>query len=304
MITAAHCLADGAPDRIRFGESYSGYERRSDVERCEADPAYAETQSAADDIGFCVLVDPVEELAPIPILAGCEVEHLQVGAIAAIVGFGVPEEGGSYGRKRYAFTTIHDELRADGTLQIGDDGANGCIGDSGGPALLQLADGTWRVAGLFSHGPPCGGGPNTFRVLADRVAWLEEHSGFDITPCFDDDGLWTASPECDAFDADPRVSVDGWERYCDGQRITPSPTCEAMQSGSSTSGDASSSSTTIGDAQSDTSTSAMLATSDGEGCGCTAHAKGRGEFTPAMSMMWAAVVLLRVFAPRKAARDH
>jgi len=230
MVTAAHCIEGGVPARIRFGESYSGDERRSDIERCEPHPDYAASQSAADDIGYCVLVEPATELAPIPLLAGCETEHLQVGTIAAIVGFGVPEDGGSFGRKRYAFTTVASELHADGTIEIGDDGANGCIGDSGGPALVQLPDGTWRVAGVFSRGPLCGGGPNTFRVPGDRLAWIEERSGFDVTPCFDADGSWSASPDCDAFDADPRLSDDGWERYCDGERITPMPTCESSQS--------------------------------------------------------------------------
>jgi MYXO-CTERM domain-containing protein len=292
MITAAHCLADGTPDRIRFGESYSGWERRSDVERCEADPAYADSEHAADDIGYCVLVDPVDDLAPVPVLAGCETQHLQIGTITAIVGFGLEMENGSFGRKRYAFTTVADELRADGTIVIGDAGANGCIGDSGGPALVELPDGTWRVAGLFSHGPACGGGPNTFRVLADRVTWIEERSGFDITPCFDDDGVWSPSAECDAFDADPRLSEDGWEHFCDGPRITPSATCASpLGETSSGSGATSSSGGSSGDTNAsagDTTTSSMLETTSGEGCGCTADPdRPRGDFSV---WMWGAVL--------------
>ena len=298
MVTAAHCIEGGVPGRIRFGESYSGDERRSDIERCEPHPDYAASQSAADDIGYCVLVEPAAELAPIPLLAGCETEHLQVGTIAAIVGFGVAEDGGSFGRKRYAFTTIASELHADGTIEIGDDGANGCIGDSGGPALVQLPDGTWRVAGVFSRGPLCGGGANTFRVPGDRLAWIEERSGFDVTPCFDDAGSWSASSECDAFDADPRLSVDGWERYCDGERVTPVPTCESSQSETSSDSGASSSSSSSSDGT-DTSTSATSVTSSGDGCGCATDPERRG---PLAALMWAFVLMSRGFAQRTATR--
>lgn len=276
MVTAAHCLADGVPDRVRFGEAYTPYEHRIDVERCEVYPAYLESDAAVDDFAFCVLTEPVDELAPIPLLAGCEVELMQPGTVAVLVGFGIPAEGESYGRKHYGFTTVYARLGDGSTVMIGDEGVNGCIGDSGGPAFVQLSDGTWRSVGVFSRGPICGGGPSTYVVLAGRLAWIEEHSGFDLTPCYDDDGEWEASPECAAFAADPRSSDGDWDHYCDGERRDPMPTCEPMQSASSSSsgGDASSSSSSGAEDSSSTGPSAADAS---EGCGCTAAgARSRG----------------------------
>ncbi len=290
VVTAAHCLAEGAPDRIRFGESYTSWERRIDVVECGVDPDYAQTEASADDLGYCVLADPVD-IAPIPLLAGCEMDAVHPGTVAAIAGYGVEQdEGGSYGRKRYAFTTVASELREDGTIRVGDEGASGCIGDSGGPAIVQLADGTWRALGVLSQSPACGTGPSTYRTLVDRIAWLEAESGFDVTPCWDDDGAWEAGPACAGFDADPRESDGDWIQFCDGERIEPTQTCEpTIADTSSSSGgettDASSSSSSEGSS----STGEPAATSDA-GCGCTAHGAPRAGF---FAMIWVAYVGVR-----------
>jgi hypothetical protein len=299
MVTAAHCLAAGSPDRVRFGEAYAPYEHRLDVERCEVYPAYAESDAATDDLAFCVLVQSADELPPIPLLAGCEVEHLQRDTVAVIVGFGIPAEGESYGRKHYAFTTVYHVADVGGTVMIGDDGANGCIGDSGGPALVQLPDGTWRAVGVFSRGPDCGGGPSTYRVLADRLAWIEERSGFDITPCFDDDGEWEASPECAGFDADPRTSDGDWDHYCDGERLAPTQTCQSQQSdtsSASSSSESSASSESSGSAES--STSASSETDASEGCGC------RTDSAPERAFLWVVVAFVAGYSARTCKRTR
>jgi hypothetical protein len=270
MVTAAHCLAEGVPDRIRFGESYSSWERRIDVLYCGVDPDYAQTESTADDVGYCVFADPVD-IAPIPLLTSCETDALQPGTVAVIAGYGVAEEEDSfYGRKRYAFTTIASELRSDGTIRVGDEGASGCIGDSGGPALMQLADGTWRAIGVLSWSPECGTASSTYLVLADRVAWLEAETGFDVTPCWDEDGAWEDGPDCAGFDADPREFDSDWNHFCDGARIEPVLTCEPIVNDTSTSssdGSSSSDGASSSSAEDSTSTGEPAASGDG-GCGC------------------------------------
>lgn len=290
MVTAAHCLASGVPDRIRFGESYSSWERRIDVLRCDANPDYEESEAARDDFAVCVLADPVDELAPIPLIAGCETDALQEGTVAVIAGYGVTDEGGAYGRKHYAFTTLASELRSDGTIRVGDEGASGCNGDSGGPALVQLEDGTWRAIGVLSHSPDCGTGPSTYRVLADRIAWLEEKSGFDLSPCWDEDGAWEQGPECAGFDADPRASTEDWVHFCDGERLQPQQTCEPMLADtSSTSSDGASSSSSSSSDEGSSSTGDPAASGDA-GCGCRSDGDPHTGF---FAMIWVAYAIVR-----------
>jgi trypsin len=263
MVTAAHCLAGGDPATVHFGETHNPYEHRIDVERCEAYPDFATTDATEDDFGYCVLVDPAKGLAPVPLLTTCELGEIAVGRVAVMVGYGLPDDDGNFGRKRYAFTTMASELRADGSVLVGDVGANGCIGDSGGPALVQLDDGSWRAVGVLSRGPGCGNGADAYRVLADRIAWLEERSGFDLSPCHDGDA-WSPNEDCASLDADPRIAGDGWAVFCDGPRITPSPSCE-MAASDSSSGEATSSS---GETSNDTSSSGGGASPSSDGCGC------------------------------------
>jgi hypothetical protein len=285
MVTAAHCLAGGDPETVHFGESHNPYEHRIDVERCEAYPDFATTDATEDDFGYCVLVGPAMGIAPVPLLTTCELDEIAVGRVAVIVGYGLPDDEGNFGRKRYAFTTMASELRTDGSVLVGDAGANGCIGDSGGPALIQLDDGSWRAVGVLSRGPGCGKGADAYRVLADRIAWLEERSGFDLSPCHDGD-LWSPNEDCAGLDADPRIAGGGWDVFCDGPRMTPSPSCEMVASESSTSEGAT-------DESSSTTSSGGATSPSSDGCGCSAD-RARA--------MGASVLLCIPFGPRRRRR--
>jgi uncharacterized protein (TIGR03382 family) len=295
VVTAAHCIADGAPSTIHFGETHNPHERKIDVERCEADPEFATSStSAAHDLAYCVLADAIEGMPTIPLLAGCEVDQLQPGLVAVIAGYGKPDDGGNFGRKRYAFTTLASGLRDDGTVLVGDAGANGCDGDSGGPALVRLSDGSWRVVGVLSLGPGCGKGPDTYRVLVDRIGWLEERSGFDLSPCYDDAAAWEPSSSCDAFADDPRVASAGWEAFCDGPRITPQMTCATSgDDASSSAGEASSS---TGEPGGSSSSGAAIAMPPDASCGCS----GAGGTAPLIA--WVLAVARR--RPTRRARSR
>lgn len=289
VVTAAHCLTGGDPGTVHFGETHNPYERKIDVERCVAYPDFAETDTTEDDVGFCVLATPATELAAVPLLTECELGNIEVGRVAVIVGYGVPDDEGIFGRKRYAFTTIASGVRGDGSVLVGDAGANGCLGDSGGPALIQLEDGSWRAIGVLSRGPGCGNGPDAYRSLTDRMAWLEQESGFDLTPCHDENGAWAPGEGCAELDADPRIAGAGWDTFCDGPRMVPSSSCE-MASGesSSSSGSGSSDAASSGESVSDeTSTSAAMTSPAPSGCGC-----GVTE-PPAWPMLCALLVIRR-----------
>ncbi|MEM6993403.1 MAG: S1 family peptidase [Myxococcota bacterium] len=224
IVTAAHCLEDGDTARVRFGEDFSPYEIRVDVQRCVVQEAYFETRSPHDDYAACVLTEPVD-VPIVPIAMGCDAEALVPGAPAAIVGFGLPGAEGEFGRKSWAATVIADEPRPAALLAVGDDTVNGCLGDSGGPGFLQLPDGTWRTFGILVAGPACGDGVSTFARLDARVAWLEAETGFDLTPCHDADGTWNPGISCAAIAGNPVTHGGTWGDACAQSLVDPVGPC-------------------------------------------------------------------------------
>jgi hypothetical protein len=86
-----------------------------------------------------------------------------VGDTVTIVGFGSTDAtlgpsgwenvvGG--GIKRYTTQTVERIDLANNDLFLLGFGSSGCPGDSGGPMLVELADGSWRVAGVASTAHP------------------------------------------------------------------------------------------------------------------------------------------------------
>lgn len=249
VITAAHCLHPdnnwGTPTDVGFGEE--GWEPAfsMEVERCELHPEYdhsaeAKTPENAHDLAFCVLSDPLLNVAPTPVLMGCEVEQLAPGVEVQVVGFGasvadIDEEGHIVtkggGTKRHVTQSVEKVDALDQVYLLGMGGSS-CYGDSGGPAYLQLDDGSWRVFAAVARGhrntpedqPLCTyGGVHT--GVWNEVGWLEGESGFDVTPCHDADGTWNPGPDCGGFPLDPQGAAD-WSDGCGAQALSgPSITC-------------------------------------------------------------------------------
>ncbi|MEM6293887.1 MAG: trypsin-like serine protease [Myxococcota bacterium] len=258
---AAHCINPKRPIvGVAFGEQGQGDVGPArvapvDFADCVGHPQYF--QLGFPDIAVCTLAEPVEDVPIVPILAGCEVDLLEVGTEVTIVGFGssygqvidgeVEAEG--VGPKRYTTQTIDDvELDEDEVHMVGPDGSqSACFGDSGGPALIELPDGTWRVFGaasrLYDPGgfpPPeepgnfCGVGV-TYGLLTTQLQWLQDESGYDLTPCHDDDGMYAPSEGCGAFPVSPQVGAGTWDEGCAGGPLGGGePVCEPAAGGSST----------------------------------------------------------------------
>lgn len=249
VLFAAHCMIYDVHG-VAFGEAVppAGQPAFSvDVESCVSHPSW---DIAADDgefdVAYCRLAAPVD-VQPVPLMASCEVDALVPDALVTIVGYGVVYADGAefFGSsiKRYVPQVIHEvvlapraELRVSGTDPDLDQSA--CFGDSGGPALLQLSDGSWRVAGVGSHvwdpdgapWPPiegnwCGTG-TTYAFAPGAVSWLEADSGLDLTPCYDDD-VWVGGPTCGNFPMALDTPHGTWPEHCAG---APSgggvPVCE------------------------------------------------------------------------------
>jgi hypothetical protein len=215
VLYAAHCGL--AMAEVRFGTDSSLPARVAEVSHCRQ---YPDAQLGdGSDLAYCVLREPVLDVPPARILAGCELDALSAGAVAQIVGFGVDTTGADFGRQRAATTRIArvttDELFLDSSE------SDTCRGDSGGPVFIEVASGgestELRLAGVTSAGSSseCGQGVGHYINLASKLDWLESSSGFDVSPCFDG-AEWSPTPVCSRVPGYP---------VCETPEPEPSSTC-------------------------------------------------------------------------------
>lgn len=214
VIYAAHC-GDGYGS-VQFGENIQGGISRSvPTEFCKIKPGGQ--PGNGQDFAFCKLAEPQTDVPIVPILMGCETDLLQPGAEVTIVGFGNADTG-PYGIKREVTTTIN-QITPEGEAFIGGGGKDSCQGDSGGPVFIQLPDGqgsgSWRVFGITSYGGECGTG-GYYSMMHNGMAWFEQESGVDLTPCHDADGTWNPTPACGMFPMDPSAGNGTWNDGCSG----------------------------------------------------------------------------------------
>src|SRR5690606_21219336 len=121
-----------------------------------AHPDFCLPKDCGDDIhdfAWIRLPTPIDNIDPIlPITDQAEFDEvMQVGTELWFVGFGQDDEG-TIGTKREvsaSLTSFNDTGRE---FRAGGGGKDTCYGDSGGPALVQLASGQWRLAGVISRG--------------------------------------------------------------------------------------------------------------------------------------------------------
>lgn len=220
VVYAAHC-GDGFSS-VELGNSAAPrHVRTVATQRCETWPD-GFLPGAGRDWAFCVLASAQDDLPIVPPLMGCETDALVPGVASTLVGFGESEVG--YGDKRSVTTRI-TSLQGD-EVGLGGEGLDSCEGDSGGPAFIQLPSGQWRAFGIVSYGERCGdGGFASLMHLA--TPWIEARSGFDISPCFDADGTWNPTANCDGFSAVPEDGRGAWSSGCEQPRELASQTCGA-----------------------------------------------------------------------------
>ncbi len=210
VLYAAHC-GDGDMT-VGFGQTAGAPEHPVKPELCVANPDYLGVDDEAHDWAFCRLAEP----APVPVVPlafGCEQDLVQTKATATIVGYGQTSDGAGDGPKRWADAPVR--LKLADYVEVGGLGEPaGCAGDSGGPALIKAADGTWRLFGIASvHVAACGG-IGHYAYAWDAVPWVEETSGLDITPCHDADGTWHPDFRCGAFAGAETAGVGTWADQC------------------------------------------------------------------------------------------
>ena len=330
VVLASHCIVlAGTPTTASFGESVDAPTRQVPIAGCVTYPSWQPSMpgDGNNDIAICELGEPVEDVPIVPILMGCEADALQPAANVTLVGFGVHDELGTMGTKYAADVAV--QMVGTDAIFVGDETASSCNGDSGGPAFVQLADGSWRVFGVTSGAagttPGC---PQTavYTMIHRYAQWIEDTSMLDVTPCHDADGTWNPDERCTEFPLSPNEVASTWAMACDdGERSGPSATCgdpiEEGGSSSSSSGGGESSSSDDG-VVADTSTSnASSESSSGGGDGTTGGDTTSGlppasddggddkgcscaNETRHANAWWLAIVVLIRRAPSRARRRH
>lgn len=219
VLYAAHCGAGYS--QVNFGEQLS-MGTSIGTSKCVINPLW-DGQPGGQDFAICVLAEPVD-VPIIPILMGCETDYLVPGADVVSVGFG-ESDNGPKGTKRevtYAVNTVNwDENFAN----VGGNGLGLCTGDSGGPTFLELWDGTWRAFGVSSAIQGLCGAPGIVALMHDPVAWIEQESGFDVSPCHDPDGTWNPGPDCGGVPVDPQTGSGTWPSCDPGELSDKENTC-------------------------------------------------------------------------------
>jgi hypothetical protein len=315
VLLAAHCLYSGELGAVVFGENVSAPATSIPLETCNAHPQYADVNDFNYfDLAYCTLTEDAPAVPFVPPLMGCEAEQLSPGALVTLPGYGMNDEvaQSGHGVKRWTVNTVEsvDEKNNDLYL-LGIDGSSVCFGDSGGPAYLQLDDGSWRVVGVTSEGHPdtskqeyiCGYGA-IYDLVHLEMEWFETETGYDLTPCFDTDGTWSPDESCGSFPTSLTTAGLDWTTACATTELSEfSATCgdpygteagsssgggESESGESSTGDDTTTTSTTgmsvepdtTGDAESSTSSpfgaessesSGPAPQDDDAGCGCRTH---------------------------------
>jgi V8-like Glu-specific endopeptidase len=165
VLTAGHCVNPVGPDEpyfIGIGPDCTKPRQQLRVERMVAHPAYTR-EGGRFDLGVVKLRDAAP-LTPLTI-RWRPLDRTVVGRSLRHVGYGTTEEGVDLDGQRREVT--HPILMIDHDfVWSGDEASNTCVGDSGGPALL---DG--QVVAVISDGPGCHA-PSADQRVDLAAGWL------------------------------------------------------------------------------------------------------------------------------------
>ncbi|MCB9733273.1 MAG: S1 family peptidase [Deltaproteobacteria bacterium] len=217
VLTAAHCMDKGngsyyTAAQVRFGVGKDLATPRAmfDVSGAHVHPSYATNE----DADFTVLVleqnatDVLgSEIAPIPINCGALSSTGFVGQDIQMVGYGATDKYGEvYGTaQKWALEEITGLSSLDITV-YGNNVAGVCYGDSGGPALFTLSDGTVYTLGVLSWGDAICTREDHFMRTDKQCAFINQYV---TTTTPDPCGSVTAAGTCSG----------GAAVYCDGSQV-------------------------------------------------------------------------------------
>ena len=197
VLYAAHC-GEGVRE-VTFGPALDQPTRTVKTRRCLAHPKAA--LGNGFDVAFCLLAEPVEDVPPLRLAAGCELVNARAGTNATLIGYGLDRDSDSFGLKRSAPITL-GSIAPDLIVSATQSGS--CAGDSGGPlvieqpAALDAAPPEQRLIAVVSAAKDaaCGSTTDYYSFLPPLLPLLENASERDLTPCFDSDGTWNPTSQC------------------------------------------------------------------------------------------------------------
>lgn len=194
VVTAAHCLEDGAPESIYFGSEPGGAGTVVGVQSVVAHPQYEESGGWVGDIGVVLLSESPAGIAPVP-LSPRNADDL-TGAVVTYVGYGDTQGTGGEGYKKKANGHITELI--DDYIEVQPEDGSACYGDSGG-GVYHEDGGVLTVLGVVSFGytDDCmdPGGNTRTDIYAE---WIAEQGGGDLP----DPGDGNASDDDDNTDND------------------------------------------------------------------------------------------------------
>jgi len=211
LLTAAHCVDAANHPGYLFGAflgaDASAFPFLVDLEphllpvrSVHAHPDYLTTAPYHADIAIAILEDDVT-ISPIP-LRRAPVTAAMVGTEARIVGYGQATVGVASSTRRQAVTVLAGIDTGD-TIRVGDPAHRTCLGDSGGPALLDDGDGE-QLIGVDSYADNgnCDMAAH-FRRVDQYLDFIDTYTGGEQPDA--DAGV----PDPDAGDDDPGAMDDG-----------------------------------------------------------------------------------------------
>ncbi|WP_181198119.1 S1 family peptidase [Enhygromyxa salina] len=185
ILTAAHCFDPEpvADVRIYFGDDLATGNEVSSSE-WGRHPDFCLPADCGEDLhdfAWVRLPAPVAIEPIIPITDPLEFDEvMRAGTQLWFVGYG-EDESAVVGTKREVLASLTSFNESGREFRAGGGGKDTCLGDSGGPALVQLGSGEWRLAGVISRGGACGEG-GIYGVPLPELCWLRDDSGTDLLP--------------------------------------------------------------------------------------------------------------------------
>lgn len=188
VLTAAHCIPANFPPTgviVKFGsDTRMAEETRFSVDLAIHPEFCSDTEACLEDVwDFAVVTldQPPAGIAPVGVLATQDEwdAAMYFDAPATLLGFGRDEDGNT-GFLRKAETLMSRFSLTGQEFRAGGDGVDSCLGDSGGPAFVQLPSGEYVLAGVSSRGLDCGEG-GFYGVPEPAFCWLNEQTGLDLS---------------------------------------------------------------------------------------------------------------------------
>lgn len=215
VLTAGHCLDDlDDPSRLRVTNEPTSNGSTVGVVEFGAHPNLCLNCGVNEfDYGYVVLEEPLDA-EPIEVLSNQTLwdRMMGPGAPITVVGYGAaPDQGEDEGTKRQVFTEVTSILDSGLEFVAGGNGRDSCEGDSGGPALVIVTDGSWRLVGITARGSsPCGDG-GFYSVAYHSLRWVAAETG--RTLCGE------SCDSCACLDTTPTSSEEGCQ--CGAEQDSP-----------------------------------------------------------------------------------